>query len=623
MIDEDSFSFDFPDDAHSLTLSPASHPLTLAPSNGGDRARPSSIFTSLHASMAPSSSVVMPNLYQLSELDSPSTGTPGLIADLLSPNTDDLRINYSHHGASVGDSKDEVTRDFDKVNNIAVNNTDNLSVNSRLVDEKVTSAASLNDLSPGSVAFNAFAATIVPAVTLSPTVTAANSTTGPATVVESRPKVLSRSVSKERLHWQRRARRVSSHSGSQSNDSDVDEQPGSHSNTHWARKLSCASDVDLPSLEDVIDERKHYNDNDRDDGDDWYVSNSPDDAPRSLLQQQQRQKQLDELPIKLAQHDQPPPYHSINGCGNHPPAYHTIANTPSFSPVSVAPPPQSQSQPQPQPFSSYSSQVAGSSVAPVFPPLPLVDQWDSVDNPIWTRQGSSVPPMILEFVPPRHSLSPSASISSLSHSQSQSLSASASDDDRPYFRLLFPQSLQQKEDVLCCRKKRSQYKWRFSLDNAKMTKRGNDAYVGKMKLKGVTDHCFHYLLSFADSTPIANILVNHSLQSHTVRVELLTDDANIVESAKTGRVLHGNYQHYVSPLLMLTVSHSQRTVLVCDRVHCNGITGTVGAVQALTDSKAFADSKYSLSIDYPLSILVAFAVIVATESTRMMRDEQR
>ena len=307
--------------------------------------------------------------------------------------------------------------------------------------------------------------------------------------------------------------------------------------------------------------------------------------------------------------------------------------SPSLAPVSPPPPPASPvlSPLSPPPLSSFSS----SGPVHLFPPLPSIAPWSSRHaDSLLHRQGSSAPPLLVETVHPPSALSLTPSLPPHPH-----LSSAA--PERAYLRVLLPTlSSSQLEHSLCCRQKSSERKWRFSSSPDRLTKRGNDAYCGKLKLLPMTadGSIFAYDLSDEKGQLAAHIVAQHSRAQQlaetdwSVWAELLGDCVNEVEEGRAGRMLVGGERltraeeaqeaggtagvgsegqpHEERRLLSLRVESSGRTVLICD---------------AMTDGKGGGDGqahRRCLTVDYPLSIFLGFAVVCAVEFSRSMQKER-
>ena len=87
--------------------------------------------------------------------------------------------------------------------------------------------------------------------------------------------------------------------------------------------------------------------------------------------------------------------------------------------------------------------------------------------------------------------------------------------------------------MLCCRKKSSENKYRFSLDKDKMTKKDNPNYIGKMTCKN--DKLDNFLVTLADQSVVAQITITNN--GHTITCELLNQYLNAQETGKSGRML--------------------------------------------------------------------------------------
>jgi hypothetical protein len=88
-------------------------------------------------------------------------------------------------------------------------------------------------------------------------------------------------------------------------------------------------------------------------------------------------------------------------------------------------------------------------------------------------------------------------------------------NDRGFYRLLLPQtSASQHESVLCCRRKHHQNKFRFSLNAAKLSKKDNPDYIGKMTCNDTLDA---FVVTLAAGIVVAEI----SIHEKRVTCELL------------------------------------------------------------------------------------------------------
>ncbi len=98
------------------------------------------------------------------------------------------------------------------------------------------------------------------------------------------------------------------------------------------------------------------------------------------------------------------------------------------------------------------------------------------------RQGVRPPPCVAELCTTPFTGSGGGS----GTASDSALAMDGSGGGRAYFRLFVPQTrADQKDEFVCCRKKSSQRKFRFSLDPNRLTKKHNPLYIGKMNMKTV------------------------------------------------------------------------------------------------------------------------------------------
>ena len=227
----------------------------------------------------------------------------------------------------------------------------------------------------------------------------------------------------------------------------------------------------------------------------------------------------------------------------------------------------------------------------IFPPLPSIPPLLSPAAsavPLLHRQGSSMPPLIVETVHPAIDLSSAA-------------------NPRPYLRLLLPPSSPSDPlHALCCRKKSHQPVWRFSVDPDRLTRAKNPHYAGSLTLIPPDPaHLSSPLLTFdlcdADDRPAARVVVERGRKSGgggcRVAVEMVAGYGNEVEAGRAGRVLVGGELDDAG-LLVLRVEASDRAVLVGEE---------------LVEGRRRGGWRKMVTMDYPLTLFMGFAVLCAVE----------
>ena len=238
----------------------------------------------------------------------------------------------------------------------------------------------------------------------------------------------------------------------------------------------------------------------------------------------------------------------------------------------------------------------------VFPPLPSIPALLSHDSqlPLLHRQGSSMPPLIIETVHPALDLSSAAS-------------------PRPYLRLLLPPSSSSDPlHALCCRKKSQQSVWRFSVDPDRLTRAHNPAYAGSLSLVQQSEggHGGGQQMTFelfdADDSTVGRVVVERGKKGGCrVGVELHTGYSNEVEAGRGGRLLVGG-EDETTGLLVLRVEASDRSVLIREELAGEGRKGGVGG-----------SGRQCLTLDYPLTVFVGFAIACAVECSTEAGELQR
>ena len=249
---------------------------------------------------------------------------------------------------------------------------------------------------------------------------------------------------------------------------------------------------------------------------------------------------------------------------------------------------------------SLSTVPALTSAEYVFPPLPSVALWETLDFvPIVMRQGSSVPPVVIETVQPPHE-------------------GTGITPPRPYLRLLLPFSPSSTDALhsLCCRQKRHAAVWRFSIDPERLTRAHNPFYAGSLiRLDGdgrADSSISAYDLRDADDALAGHIVVSRRTKpTHPsqptpaggagwkVWAELLGHHSpNDVEQGRGGRMLVGG-EDDATALLQMRVEASDRSVLVREEV-----------------SDAGSQGRKVLTMDYPLNLLMGFAIVCAVEFSK-------
>jgi len=154
---------------------------------------------------------------------------------------------------------------------------------------------------------------------------------------------------------------------------------------------------------------------------------------------------------------------------------------------------------------------------------------------VWNRQGLKAPPLVFKVCK--------------THDK----------EARPYYMLLLPQvDAEQQEHCLCCRRKAKGKKFRFSLDETKLTKRNNPSYIGKMK----EQRPGQYEVYLRNDVNVMTIRLS---ENNEVYAELQNQFLNSVERGKSGRTMRGNVQTFVQPMLDLKVESSKRTILKVSR----------------------------------------------------------
>jgi len=157
---------------------------------------------------------------------------------------------------------------------------------------------------------------------------------------------------------------------------------------------------------------------------------------------------------------------------------------------------------------------------------------------------------------------------------------------------------EQQEHCLCCRRKAKGKKFRFSLDESKLTKKNNPNYIGKMKERkpGLYEV---YLRS--------NVLVmTIRIAENEVSAELQNQFLNSVERGKSGRTMRGIVQIFVQPMLALKVDSSKRTILKVSRPFEMKEVAETGTPQEVNQ-----EGTYLVDFDYPMTIFLSFAVLCA------------
>eukprot|EP00467_Chlorarachnion_reptans_P013274 CAMPEP_0114521054 /NCGR_PEP_ID=MMETSP0109-20121206/19971_1 /TAXON_ID=29199 /ORGANISM="Chlorarachnion reptans, Strain CCCM449" /LENGTH=436 /DNA_ID=CAMNT_0001702113 /DNA_START=280 /DNA_END=1590 /DNA_ORIENTATION=+ len=217
---------------------------------------------------------------------------------------------------------------------------------------------------------------------------------------------------------------------------------------------------------------------------------------------------------------------------------------------------------------------------------------DLLHVPVWHRQGLKAPPLV--------SLFPETCYPQGLKAPPLVFKICTTSDSRRFYMLLLPQvNAEQQEHCLCCRRKAKGKKFRFSLDESKMTKRNNPNYVGKMKEQrpGV------YEVYLRRNMLVITIDVTDS----EVSAELQNQFLNSVELGRAGRTVRGNVQTFVDPMLALKVDSSKRTVLKVTRPG-----NKMKEVAQATSELVHPNATYLVDFDYPLSIFLSFSILCAT-----------
>lgn len=192
---------------------------------------------------------------------------------------------------------------------------------------------------------------------------------------------------------------------------------------------------------------------------------------------------------------------------------------------------------------------------------------------VWHRQGLKAPPLVFKVCRDK--------------------------EGRRFYMLLLPQvNAEQQEHCLCCRRKAKGNKFRFSVDQSKMTKKNNPNYIGKMKeqRRGLYEvHLRTHML-----------IMTIKISDNEVSAELQNQFLNSVELGRQGRTIRGNVQTFVQPMLALKVESSKRTILKVSRPF-----EIKEVSQPRTSSDINQIDTYLVDFDYPMTIFLSFAVLCA------------
>lgn len=228
------------------------------------------------------------------------------------------------------------------------------------------------------------------------------------------------------------------------------------------------------------------------------------------------------------------------------------------------------------------------------------------------RQGLSSPPLVFKVLS-----DPGALVAGRAASAKKRGSAGAR--TRPVYMLMLPQvAADQTENCLCCRRKAKGNKFRFSLDETRITKKNNPKYIGKMKQ---TSEGVYEVYLARDNLHVMQI----TIRDREVSVEIVTQFLNTVERGRGGRTIRGLIQNFVQPMLTLNVESSKRSVLKVSRPyeikdvarsttqqHTDAKYEKIGS-RGVTKMPAATnrDGTYLVDYDYPLTIFLSFSIVCA------------
>ncbi|XXQ39401.1 Tubby C-terminal domain-containing protein [Plasmodiophora brassicae] len=155
---------------------------------------------------------------------------------------------------------------------------------------------------------------------------------------------------------------------------------------------------------------------------------------------------------------------------------------------------------------------------------------------------------------------------------------------------------------LCIRRKSRASKFRLSVDQNVLRKRRNPNYVGKVSFRKPDPDNWIFTVSLETRMPVALITITSRYGKHHVKVVLLNQYLNWHETGATGlgnvNVMTGFINNYLSPVLVLRVEQSNRSVLEIRRF----------------DETQSRSNELVVRFDYPLTVFLSTAITAMVDA---------